>query len=243
MGGSMKYHLLATVSSLALISAASAADLLAYPTKAPPAVIAPSWTGPYVGLNGGVAWHRAKADLEFIFPAGPVRDTESARDTATGATFGGQIGYNWQFDNFVYGLEADLNWVDGDGSATAELIQFVEYSTEMSWLATVRGRVGMLISPPTLLYVTGGLAVGRIRNTTVWSGPVPFSLVDHRTRTGWTVGGGIEHRLAPNWTVKAEALYVDLGRMSESNPLEFISYRGSFRNTAVVGRIGLNRTW
>jgi outer membrane immunogenic protein len=234
-GSPVKRYWLATVSSLALVSAASAADAPVVARKAPAAVIAPSWTGPYVGLNGGVAWHRAKANLTDATTA-----TDTGRITAAGATLGGQIGYNWQVQNFVYGLEADINWVDGDGSTTTRAFG-AAFSTDLPWLATVRARAGITTSP-TLWYITGGLAVGKVKNSV----PVLFGgyPTDNDTKTGWTVGAGVEHMLqsAQNWTVKAEVLYVDLGSSQVQGNFG-AGYVGRFKNTAVIGRVGLNLKW
>jgi outer membrane immunogenic protein len=231
----MRPYLLATVSTLALSGVASAADL---PVKAPammPAVAASSnWTGFYAGINGGAVWHRA----EFAGHAA-VPSTSSASMTDTGGTFGGQVGYNWQSQNFVYGLEADLNWVDAEGNTPANTWGPNQYHSNLRWLATVRGRFGFIVAPPTLLYVTGGYAVGGVDNdTTDLDG-----FVKNSTKSGWTVGGGVEHMMAPHWTVKAEALYVDLGdsstTLSTLNPSSS-GYGATFTNTAVIARVGAN---
>ena len=66
-----------------------------------------------------------------------------------------------------------------------------------------------------LVYATGGLAFGHVKSSAVTSFPVPFNVQytgsADETKTGWTVGGGIEWALVGNWTVKAEYLYYDLG--------------------------------
>jgi outer membrane immunogenic protein len=229
-GGFMRQPLLATVSTLALIGTASAADLPRVITKAPPAAIAPTWTGPYIGLNGGVAWHRAKLTYTQFAPF----FTDDFSFTEVGATAGAQVGYNWQWQNFVAGIEADLNWVDGGGART---FPGVNFSTSLDRLATIRARVGITLSP-TLVYVTGGFARGRVENTSI-VGPRIF--VDRDTRSGWTAGGGIEHMFASNWTAKAEVLYVDLG--SSPNIFNGGGYTSRFRNTAIIGRLGLNLRW
>src|SRR5688572_11592188 len=100
----MKRSLLGSVSVLALTVSATAADLSArpMPVKAP-VVAAPAWTwtGFYIGINGGGVWHRAKADANDERPV-----FDSATVKAWGATFGGQAGFNWQVDRFVLGVEA-----------------------------------------------------------------------------------------------------------------------------------------
>jgi outer membrane immunogenic protein len=62
------------------------------------------------------------------------------------------------------------------------------------------------------------------------------------TRTGWTVGGGVEHMFGPRWTAKAEVLYVDFGTRSVTDG-QGIGYTGRFRNSALVGRVGVNLKW
>jgi outer membrane immunogenic protein len=245
----LRRQLLVTVSSLALTGIASAADLPArMPVKAPPpAMIVQSWAGPYIGVNGGAVWHRLKTDTT-LDGFGPW---DSATVKGTGATFGGQIGYNWQSQNFVYGLEADLNWV-GVKDSHQQLGGFgggfpVVHTTNLSWLATVRARGGTVFGP-NLLYVTGGLAVGNVKNT--WSFPPPVTCgggvcpeaIRRDTRFGWTAGGGIERFISQNVTAKAEVLYVDLGRKSLNGAIT-TDYTSRFKNTAVVGRLGVNLKW
>ncbi len=193
---------LASFAGMAVVGTAAAADLArrAPPpvTKAPPApVYVPfSWTGFYIGVNGGYGFGRSKwSGLPASFDV-------------NGGMVGGQLGYNWQFGQFVYGLEGDGDWTDLRGHpniATCAGLAGTLCQTRNDFLSTVRGRVGYA-ADRWLPYATGGLAVGNIKAT------VPgFTGVD-KTNAGWTVGGGLEYALAPNWSVKAEYLYVDLGK-------------------------------
>ena len=244
----IKRYLMTSVSCLALTGAASAADMRApLPVKAPaPVVVTQIWAGPYIGINGGAVWHRMELDSTGFFGSFGSFSTRK-----TGGTFGGQVGYNWQSQNFVYGLEADINWVGGKGSdqhrANNGIGQPISYTTKLSWLATLRARGGVTFGP-TLLFLTGGLAVGGVKND--WTLPTTFLCIggaagcpvsDHSTRVGWTAGGGFERFIASNLTVKAEALYVDLGRKNASDLSA--SYTARFKNTAVMGRLGLNLKW
>jgi outer membrane immunogenic protein len=154
------------------------------PVYAPPVY---SWTGFYVGINGGGAWGRSNWD-----------GIPATFDTS-GGLVGGTVGYNWQFGQFVLGAEADAAWANLKGTGCAGLC-----STETNFLATARGRFGVAIDR-FMPYITGGLAMGNIKAAF----PV-FPTVDE-TRLGWTVGAGAEYAVAPNWSVKAEYLYVDLG--------------------------------
>ena len=194
----MKRFLLASAGVLAmagLIEAASAADMSRPPplaTKAP--FMAPyyNWTGFYAGINGGYGWGTSNwSGLGSSFDV-------------NGGLFGGQLGYNWQFGQFVYGLEGDLDWTDLRGTASLLNCGATSCRTKNDFLATVRGRVGYA-ADRWMPYLTGGLAVGNIRAT------VPgFAGID-QTNAGWTLGGGVEVALVGNWTAKAEYLYVDLG--------------------------------
>jgi outer membrane immunogenic protein len=238
----MKQLLLATVSSLALASFASAADLPArMPVKAPaPAMIVQSWAGPYIGVNGGAVWHRLKADTfdPDLF--------DSATLTGVGATFGGQVGYNWQSQNFLFGLEADANWV-GAKDTHQQLGNFgigapVNITSKLTWLSTVRARGGLVFGP-NLLFVTGGLAIGGVKN--FWAipgftcGGVPCQVSESDARVGWTAGGGFERFITSNVTAKAEVLYVDLGRETVVGN----GYTSRFKNSSIVGRLGVNLKW
>jgi outer membrane immunogenic protein len=113
----------------------------------------------------------------------------------SGLTGGGQVGYNWQSGSFVVGVEADLQ-------ASAADDTFGAYKFANPWFGTVRGRGGYAMNN-VLIYLTGGFAYGGGRVT---FGPVGES----QTHTGWTIGAGVEVGLTPNWSAKAEYLYVEL---------------------------------
>jgi len=194
----MKRFLLAYagVAIAASIGAASAADMSRPPppivTKAPYYAPYYNWTGLYAGINGGFGWGSSNwSGLPSTFDV-------------NGGLFGGQLGYNWQFGQFVYGLEADADWTDLRGSSNVFGCGLAACRTRNDFLATARGRIGFA-ADRWMPYLTGGLAVGNIRTTTPG-----FAGID-QTNAGWTVGGGLEVALVGNWTAKAEYLYVDLG--------------------------------
>jgi outer membrane immunogenic protein len=114
---------------------------------------------------------------------------------------GGTIGYNYQVGQAVFGLEGDIDWSDlgGNGNCTA-------FSCEIrnNWLSTVRGRLGYAFDR-FMPYVAGGVAFGDIKTSVAGIGD------SNTTKTGWTVGGGLEAAIAGPWTAKVEYLYVDLG--------------------------------
>lgn len=252
MGGLRRY-LLATVSVAAFSAGALAADLPArVPVKAAPApVVAPwSWAGFYIGVHAGVVWnHAAFADLGDdggTFNRAPPGDFWKPHKA--GFAGGGQIGYNFQSGNIVYGVEADFSGVSNKSSAVISppaTFTPVNATTQLTWMATVRGRLGVTLSP-TLLYVTGGLAVAHFKDA--WGGAFLTSpeYISNKTRAGWTAGGGIEHMFARNWTAKIEALYADFGDWTTVN-VQFPGitgpYRSRFEHQVVTVRGGLNYKW
>jgi outer membrane immunogenic protein len=243
MGG-MRRYLLATVSAAALSTSAIAADI-PMPVKATPAVVvAPSWAGFYIGVNAGVAWHRAEfTDFGGNTPLAFPRGTKYWSPDEAGFTGGGQIGYNFQSGNFVYGVEADFNYVSNKASATFAGNPFglLTTTTKLDWMGTVRGRLGVTFSP-TLVYVTGGWAFAHFEDTWSIPGAITQGNVD-KTRSGWTVGGGAEHMFARNWTAKIEALYADFGKWDGFLTGFGSTYRTQFEHQVLTVRGGLNYKW
>jgi outer membrane immunogenic protein len=190
----MKRVLLSGVALAALLGPAAAADLPRRDvvTKAPAYVATMyNWTGPYIGLNAGGGWGRSSFSAPFA---------TGSFDTS-GGVVGGTLGYNWQVGQGVFGLETDLDWSNIRGSTACG---GTSCETRNSWLGTLRGRVGFAMDR-MMPYVTGGLAYGDIRTNVAGIGSATS------TKTGWTLGGGVEFALAAPWTAKLEYLYADLG--------------------------------
>jgi len=192
----MKKFLLASAGILAMsVVAASAADLpRRMPAKAEPVFVPPawSWTGFYVGINGGGGFGRS--DFAAPFPSGSFN--------TSGGLVGGTLGYNYQMDNIVLGVEGDIDWSNIRGSTPCA---GTICETRNDWLGTARGRLGYAFGN-FMPYVTGGLAVGDIKNSIAGVGNAT------ETKAGWTAGGGVEAHISGPWSVKAEYLFVDLGR-------------------------------
>src|SRR3984957_12125955 len=191
-----------------LATGALAADLSA---KAPVYTKAPvyvdpgfDWTGFYVGGNLGYSWGRS-SDTSTLTNAttGAVLLTTSDKSDLNGVVGGGQIGYNWQMQNWVYGFEADIQGTGEKGTRNftfspapiigtnflPTLIIPFALSQKIDWFGTVRGRVGILATPRVLLYVTGRLAYGEVdSNETI----VVTPFTNSNTKVGYTVGAGIE---------------------------------------------------
>src|SRR4249919_399494 len=116
----MKRVVTATIGLLAFAAApALAADL---PVKAPPPAPVPvlNWTGFYIGGNVGYSWGRSSRDLNFFNPLNGITlasATGAGRDL-NGGVFGGQLGYNWQTANWVFGIETDAQWTGQKGGTT-----------------------------------------------------------------------------------------------------------------------------
>lgn len=197
------------------IPAASAADLAPRIfTKAPPSP--DNWSGGYVGISGGGGFgHSNQTDLGGPGLGGGGGGGGGVGDgsySVNGGLLGGTIGYNWQAGRWVYGFEGDYSWADVSGrSDTCGLSAGNPHpcGTKLSSLGTLRGRVGYAAGATGnwLLYATGGLAVGEVGG---WDALMPAS--GGMLRAGWTAGAGVETVIAPRWTVKAEYLYVDLGK-------------------------------
>jgi outer membrane immunogenic protein len=210
----MRYLLAMIAAAAAAIvltgSEACAADMAARPIFTPPPPPVNTWTGFYAGLDGGFGGN------EFQYPttAGGLAGTASLH--SSGFFGGGQVGYNWQFSpNWLVGLEADINAADIDGSANASTgFAAASAGTRLDWFGTVRGRLGYVVTPNTLVYATGGWAYGHTTTSANASltGVTGTSVsTGVNQNSGWTVGGGIEYAVNQWLSVKTEYAYVDLG--------------------------------
>ena len=218
----------------------------------PPPVPVYNWTGWYVGVNAGASFGNVKTDFN-VSPVGcpisgcvfTVEHGFSDRTYPSGFIGGGQIGYNWQYSPLiVVGLEADIQGALERDSAnlTNSFSDFLDevsvqavtnYTTQIDWFGTVRGRIGYVWGDGAVMsYLTGGLAYGEVKingtNTVSFfcgicsnaagapgaAGSVSQTFGHSQVNTGWVVGYGTEGRLAtPGWTWKIEGLYMDLGHL------------------------------
>ena len=241
-GFALKSYAIAAAVAVAAVTSAQAADLPARTyTKAPPLVVqAYNWTGFYVGVNAGVGFGRSKTDIN-----GGIFDPRS-RVGGLGGVGGGQIGYNWQYGNFlgfgnvVLGLEADIQGAGLNDNRTCTLVcaagAGVNVNQKLDWFGTARGRIGVATGP-VLSYFTGGFAYGNVKSrVTDFTGVINDSFSS--TRTGWTIGSGVEAALAGNWTGKIEYLYVDLGTQRGVGTLGAYTFNSQVREH--IFRAGLN---
>ena len=204
-----------------------AADM---PVKAPPPASAYSWEGLYVGGNvgwlgiGSVSLAGTPADSDTLALLGPCSAAGACpisfgSANANSFSGGGQFGFNWRIRNWVVGLEADAQASSANASSTVNVnvAGFGPYSATQSiketGFGTVRGRVGMLVTPTFLAYVTGGLAWAST-NQSLTAG---FSTLSQTASGnsgpgvyGGAVGAGLEWAFGNKWSVAGEYLYARL---------------------------------
>lgn len=220
---------LCALAAVAAFSAPAVAADMRMPIKAPPPIAAPifSWTGFYIGVNGGGAFGTRNDVVvtetfnNALFVAGtwPGSGNFGTLDL-TGGFGGGQIGYNWQVQNWVFGFEADIQGGSIRDTATGTLAYIAAPNTitvaanhRVNWFGTARGRIGLAFDR-VLMYATGGVAFGESRYNLTMTETFGFvaAVANTDTRVGWVAGGGIEWAFAPNWSLKGEYQYIDLGR-------------------------------
>jgi outer membrane immunogenic protein len=214
-----------------------AADL---PTRkeAPAPIFVPppfTWTGFYIGGNAGGIWGTGgNPSTTVVAPGVPLVATfwpqGNINNNQSGFIGGGQAGYNWQTGAFVLGVETDF---DGSTLSRSRSIvgptfaDFINPSTNdfftangkisLDWLGSTRGRVGFVATPDNRLmfYGTGGVAYAGVSGyLNVFDANHGFFFASGNqsdTRTGWTVGGGVEYAWTNNIIVGAEYLYFNLG--------------------------------
>jgi len=179
-----------------------AADLPRPAYKAPVYVapVAFSWSGFYVGINGGYAWGHSDWNNAAM---------GAVSMNVKGGLIGGTLGYNLQTGNFVFGLEGDLDasWADGSSSGGAAGTPCTNCETKNTWFGTGRGRIGYAWDR-FLPYITGGAAYGNIKATAANGGSVD------KAHLGWTAGAGVEWAFMGPWSAKLEYLYADLGKIT-----------------------------
>ena len=188
------------------------------------------WTGFYVGGYVGVTNTRTSANTSTVFNDAGYFDPTSVpainsagarRFNSNGFTGGGQFGYTKQFGRLVVGAEADFGSqrIDSEDSVTADYpccsSNFtIDQAVKTDWLFTARPKVGVAAGK-ALIYGTGGLAVTNLKYAGLFTDTDSDALEAadfDTTRAGYTVGGGVEVKVAKNWSVKGEYLFADFGR-------------------------------
>ena len=185
----------------AFVSTAAAAADLAYkaPRSYAPAYapVQPTWTGFYMG--GAAGWGMADGKIR-------VEDT-SASDQGTGFVGGGFVGFNYQINNVVLGVETDLFGTSIEKRYTDGFWSTEKYG--LDYLGTVRGRLGYAIGG-WMPYLSGGFAYGRAKYEL--SDPIDGTFKAEKSLGGWTVGAGVDIALTPNWFGRIDYRYYDLDK-------------------------------
>jgi outer membrane immunogenic protein len=234
----------------------------------PPEQVPYGWTGWYVGGNAG--YSRGKVDGDFndlgfpdILGGGfgtllPSSFPISVKPN--GFIGGGQIGYHWQVDKWVFSLETDFqgsaeragisfdNFYSCEASTTSTCHLAQTRDAKILWFGTVRGRIGWLFTPSLLFYGTGGLAYGKVTASGTISDPdntgASFSFAASKVTVGYAAGGGIEGTILdlPGWTWRIEYLYLNLGSLSGSGtePITGNAFNWDAKFIDNVARVGLN---
>jgi outer membrane immunogenic protein len=200
----MKKYLLTGVALAALASSSAlAADLpvrRGMPVKAPEPVVAYgyNWSGFYLGGHAGGAF----GEKCFTY----LGVDEGCHDH-NGFAGGGQVGFNVQSGQFVFGVEFSGTWADLSGSHTSPNFFPDTIHSDTDTILLLTGRVGLAFDR-ALLYVTGGGAW--VRNEFEYR-TAGTTFTSEHNRTGWTIGAGLEYGLSPNWSIAAQYNYIDLG--------------------------------
>jgi outer membrane immunogenic protein len=237
----MKKMVVAAVALLGTGSVAFAADLPVKAIAAPPPSPVTDWSGFYVGVHGGYGWNGTN-DWETLNSEGGGRLIGTSNftggnswDAMKGGLAGGQIGYNWQMNRVVIGVQGDGSWADIKGSAGNPLNlrdhrcgfdgttdQTAECRSTIRAMGNLTARAGYLATPSTLVYGKAGINWSsidfQVLNDVGFSGTCgplgtthPDYNVVNRVRAGATAGVGIEQRIWNNVTVFGEYDIVENG--------------------------------
>ncbi len=216
----MKKTLLISVAASAILAANSAyaADLAPPPVYVPPPPQF-SWTGCHIGANIGVAsgrnsWQDTLPDGNIDGFGATVFTNRTAITDTSGGVYGGQVGCDYQLAAYpvVIGLEGTINGANIEGTNQDEFNAPWTLRQRIPLFGTVTGRVGYAVpgASNVLLYFRGGAVFAEnrfeIENSGVTLGTPSTS------RTGWTVGAGVEWAFAPNWSFFVQGDYYDLGK-------------------------------
>ena len=188
------------------------------------------WSGMYAGVHAGYGWGNWDIDLSISSGAihynDPFDPDQVTLDGGDGWLGGFQVGANHQMGSALIGIEADaaLTGMSASGRYTTVDPNYATWDIEsrLHAFGTVRGRIGV-VHGPVLLYGTGGLAWGITDTTqeTNWFQALgaPSDDVGGRTsgtnnHIGYSLGAGMEWMFAKNWTLRAQYLFADLGKVN-----------------------------
>jgi outer membrane immunogenic protein len=235
-----KLTIYSAVAAALVATPAVAADMA---VKAPPPTSpkpAPSWTGFYIGGNVDAVIQQVSGTSDFLQPGDPggASNPQANNPTSTNAIGGVQFGYNWQFDpRWLVGIEGDWDFTHTRYSFCRQTDTlsvacfdnnngFETIGSNTDWLATLRGRFGFVNSSNILLYVTGGVAWGRVNTNLAQSclvdgcGDSIIKLAASNSsatdKAGWVAGLGAAIPIDRNWSARLEWLHIDLGTITST---------------------------
>ena len=207
---------------------------------APPVIPYADWTGFYIGALAGVGSQHTTCNT--IAPVGEFNGCIDFQNgtlqlNSRGGLLGLDAGYDWAENRyFVYGVAADWTWTSMKQSHLG-VSGSLSYEAKINWLAWYRGRAGLAIDS-TVVYLTGGLALGGIKDSIGYLDASSFAS-NSDVIWGWVAGAGVEHRFSPNWSMKFEYLHyefqdrtLDWAPGGSANPLRI-------DHSVDVGRVGL----
>jgi outer membrane immunogenic protein len=237
----MRHLLLSTVAFAALAGSAFAADLPS--TKAPPVYLAPApvftWTGFYIGADVGGSFGQASSTTTAF-------GKRSLNDD--GVLGGGYVGYNYQINQFVLGVEGDFQGSGASGS-TYQALTDTTNKVRDNYVGSINGRLGIAYDR-ALFYAIGGVAFGEAQvSTSAGStlGPrliaagLPTTVGYTKERTGFDIGAGVDYAFTPNWIGRIEYRYYDFGSWNVgANSWVPAHHDTSSTNTI---RVGLSYLW
>jgi outer membrane immunogenic protein len=199
--------------TLSAVGPVAAADMpvKAAVYKAPPPIVAYSWTGFYVGGHLGYGW--AKPDVSDPTTGAPVA---APLPSPRGFLGGAQVGFNYEVARWVFGIEADYTWTDVKGTANCFVLSCAPGGLTLYGYpdqhATLAGRIGYDFDRLLLYVKAGGAWVHeKFQHTAIAGARCLVPCTASNTGTGWVVGGGFEYALTNNWSVKLEYTYMNFG--------------------------------
>jgi outer membrane immunogenic protein len=203
---------------------------------APPGAI-PSWTGGYLGINGGGAWGNAGEGFGIVnntfapLPTGQLQQSGTNTINTRGGLAGGQIGYLLQSGSVVAGVEASFDWFGTRGSVSNGAV-FTGFapaafsfsdSVRTDWLAVFAARVGFT-SGGWFPYVTAGVAVADQKYTSIFNDnqvgfPAVANVSMSKVGVAPAFGAGLEYKLDDHWSIRGEWLYTAFPGFNANAPL------------------------
>ena len=237
---------------------AMAADLPS--RRAPPVMVAPpvfTWSGVYVGITGGYGFGKSSYLVDSFSASGPgdpltYAALGSGSNKGNSFTGGGTLGFNYQVNSIVMGLEADISYLNTRKSTatfgfanTGVGEAFATRAGIGNAFGTIRGRIGYSFGP-VMVYGTGGIAFANtsFSQISVFTNGNGYAGSSSAGKSGWVAGGGVEWAFAPSWSVKFEYLHAEFG----SNNSTQIGYAGAagfatfanVKNKVDIARVGVN---